>query len=284
MESTEQRVVAITGASSGMGREAVLCFAAHGWRVVAGARRVELIPSADGVTALRLDVTDDESCQAFVAAIADGPGRLDVLINDAGFSAFGPVETMPVSDVRALFETNVLGAVRLTRLALPLLRSQGFGRVVNISSISADMYLPFGAAYHASKAALQTWSDCLDAEIRPLGLRSVVVQPGATSSNVWVDKVLGELADDSPYRPLALSLKQVFGKVSGGAAGETAAGMAVTFYQAATRPRARLRNHHSLADGLLVRVVRNHPAVYAGLVIGGLVYAATRQARVTSVK
>jgi NAD(P)-dependent dehydrogenase (short-subunit alcohol dehydrogenase family) len=277
MSMSQQPVVAITGASSGMGKAAARYFAEHGWKVFAGARRLELIPHDDAghIVALRLDVTDVETCRGFVAAIESNGGRVDALINDAGFSAFGPVEAMPVAAVRALFETNVLGAVQLTQLVLPLMRAQGFGRIVNVSSISADMYLPFGAAYHASKAALQTWSDTLDSEIRQFGLRSVVVQPGAVSSNAWVDIVARELPDDSPYAPLARGMQRVFGRVAG-AAGQTPEDLAKTFYRAATK-RPRLRSHSRSADALLVHVIHNHPVIYSTVCIGGLIYAATRR-------
>lgn len=179
----ETKVVAITGASNGMGYEAVQLFAKQGWQVFAGARRVEKIPKAPQITALKLDVTDTASNHTFVQQILEKAGRIDVLINNAGYGEFGAAEEVSLHAVRQQFEINFFGAVELTQLVLPTMHQQTSGRIINISSIVGDIYLPLGAYYNASKAALQQWSNVLDLEISPFGLRSIVVQPGDTISD-----------------------------------------------------------------------------------------------------
>ncbi len=179
-----QKIVAITGASNGMGFEAAELFAKRGWKVYAGARRVEKIPQYENnIKALKLDVTSSESNQAFVKKILDEAGHIDVLINNAGYGEYGPAEEIPMDKIRNQFETNFFGAVELTQLVLPTMRAQNYGRIVNISSIGGDVYMPLGAYYHATKAALQQWSDVLDLEVAQFGIRSVCVQPGGTQSS-----------------------------------------------------------------------------------------------------
>lgn len=171
-----QKTVAITGASNGMGFEATKLFAKRGWKVYAGARRVDKIPQdGEKIRAIKLDVTDSDSNKAFVKQILDEAGHIDVLINNAGYGEYGPAEEITMDKIRKQFETNFFGAVELTQLILPTMRAQNYGRIVNISSIGGDVYMPLGAYYHATKAALQQWSDVLDLEVAQFGIRSVCV-------------------------------------------------------------------------------------------------------------
>ena len=141
MKNTEnnQKIVIITGASNGMGYEAAKTFAQRGWQVYAGARRVEKIPTDEGIIPLKLDVTDSKSNQNFIQHIINHAGRIDVLINNAGYGEYGPAEEIPMENVRKQFETNFFGAVELTQLVLPIMRQQHFRRIVNISSIGGDV-------------------------------------------------------------------------------------------------------------------------------------------------
>ena len=259
-----QKVVAITGASNGMGLEAARLFAKKGWQVFAGARRVEKIPTDAGITALKLDVTDSFSNQTFIEQILKAAGRIDVLINNAGYGEFGPTEEIPLAAAKKQFDTNYFGAVELTNLVLPTMRAQKFGRIVNISSIGGNVYSPWGAHYYATKAALQQWSDALDLEVAPFGVRSVIVQPGLTQSNwsaIALENAKHNLTADSPYRAHLGSLGLVDSSSKLGA-GATSADLAVDFYKAATDCRPKLRYFHSLQDRLMVRVVKTHPALY----------------------
>ncbi|BAP85188.1 short-chain dehydrogenase [Paucilactobacillus hokkaidonensis JCM 18461] len=205
---TKTKVIAITGASSGMGKAALQLFAQRGWIVYGGARRVENIPTGTNIHPIKLDITDSESNHHFINTLLTEQQHIDVLINNAGYGEGGPVEEIPLEKVRKQFETNFFGAVELTKLILPKMRSQNVGRIVNISSIGGDLYMPLNAYYHASKAALQQWSDALDTEVQQFGIRSVIVQPGGTQSSwskITMDNVRKNLKPDSAYLPFVNS-------------------------------------------------------------------------------
>ncbi|MDR0482635.1 MAG: SDR family NAD(P)-dependent oxidoreductase [Cellulomonadaceae bacterium] len=261
---TENRVVAITGASNGMGLEAATLFAARGWRVFAGARRVERIPQDNGIVALPLDVTDSASNSAFVEAIlAATDGRIDVIINNAGYGEFGPAEEIPMAEVRRQFETNFFGAVELTQLVLPAMRKAAAGRIVNVSSIGGDIYMPLGAYYHATKAALQQWSDVLDVEVSSFGVRSVIVQPGGTES-AWGEIAMANaeknLREGSPYGPLVAKVKAALARQASSSSA-TSADLAQVFFRAATDPKPKSRYFNALGDRAVVKLARTTPGL-----------------------
>jgi len=257
-----QHIVAITGASNGMGLEAAKLFAGKGWLVYAGARRVEKIPTDEGITPLALDVTNSASNRAFIDRILAEQAAIHVLINNAGYGEYGPAEEVPLANVRKQFETNFFGAVELTQFVLPIMRSQGFGRIVNISSIGGYIYTPLGAFYHATKAALQQWSDVLDTEVAPFGIRSVCVNPGSTESDwrvIALDNVRKNLLPDSPYGGLVDKVDKAFSKLTQSATSED---LARVFYKAATDGKPQLRYWNSLGDRLMVRVAKTHPNLW----------------------
>jgi NAD(P)-dependent dehydrogenase (short-subunit alcohol dehydrogenase family) len=173
-------VVLVTGCSSGIGRAAAEHLASLGHAVVATARRVEAIAdlASAGCRTLALDVTDEASMGAAVDATIAAHGRIDVLVNNAGYSQSGAVESVPVGRARAQFETNVFGPLRLTQLVLPGMRARGSGRIVNVSSMGGRLVLPGGGVYHASKYALEALSDALRYELRPFGVAVVLIEPG----------------------------------------------------------------------------------------------------------
>jgi NAD(P)-dependent dehydrogenase (short-subunit alcohol dehydrogenase family) len=173
-------VVLITGCSSGIGRAAALHLAGRGHTVVATARRLADVAdlAAAGCRTLPLDVTDERSMQAAVASVEASLGRIDVLINNAGYSQSGAVESVPLSRTRAQFETNVFGPLRLTQLVLPGMRQRGGGRIVNVSSMGGRLVFPGGGVYHASKYAVEALSDALRFELRPFGIVVVLIEPG----------------------------------------------------------------------------------------------------------
>ncbi|MDR0300635.1 MAG: SDR family NAD(P)-dependent oxidoreductase [Streptococcaceae bacterium] len=257
-----QKVVLITGASNGMGLEAAKVFAEKGWEVVAGARRVELIPASAHIMALKLDVTDSQSNADFVSAASDKFGRIDVLINNAGYGEYGPTEEISTDNAKYQFAVNYFGAVELTNLVLPLMRMQKFGRIVNISSVGGDVFMPLGAHYHATKAALQQWSDVLDMEVEPFGIRSVVVQPAGTKS-AWRDVAFENAAknvkENSPYAPLIAKLLAGFERFSGGATSED---LAKVFYKAATDEKPKMRYFNAFQDRVMTRIARVHPKLW----------------------
>lgn len=173
-------VVLITGASSGIGEATAHRLLKAGYRVWATARQVAALEGlkAAGAQVLALDVTDEASVTAAVEAVAAAEGRIDVLVNNAGYSQSGAIETLPLERIRAQFETNVFGLIRLTQLVLPHMRSQGGGTVVNLSSIVGRLAFPGAGAYAASKHALEAFSDALRFEVSGFGIRVVLIEPG----------------------------------------------------------------------------------------------------------
>jgi NAD(P)-dependent dehydrogenase (short-subunit alcohol dehydrogenase family) len=174
------KAVLITGCSSGIGRATARRLASHGWTVYATARKPESIADleAAGCRTLALDVTDEGSMVAAVSAIQDTHGAVGVLINNAGYSQSGAIETVPLEAVRRQFETNVFGLARLTQLVLPKMRDQRWGKIVNLGSMGGKLVFPGGGWYHATKHALEAVSDALRFEVRGFGIDVILLEPG----------------------------------------------------------------------------------------------------------
>jgi NAD(P)-dependent dehydrogenase (short-subunit alcohol dehydrogenase family) len=174
------KAVLITGCSTGIGRATAERLAATGWKVYASARRLDAVQAlaARGCTPLALDVCDEASMRAAVETVERTEGAVGVLVNNAGYGQEGPVEEVPMAEVRRQFETNVFGLVRLTQLVLPGMRRQGWGKIVNLSSMGGKLTFPGGGFYHATKHAVEALSDALRFEVRPFGIDVVVVEPG----------------------------------------------------------------------------------------------------------
>jgi NAD(P)-dependent dehydrogenase (short-subunit alcohol dehydrogenase family) len=172
--------VLITGCSSGIGRATALLLAERGWRVCATARRVEAIADleAAGCRLLPLDVTDEASMSAAVRAVESEHGAVRALVNNAGYSQHGALESLTMEAIRAQFDTNVFGPLRLAQLVLPGMRNAGRGRIVNVSSMGGRFVLPGAGAYHGSKWALEALSDALRFESAGFGVDVVIVEPG----------------------------------------------------------------------------------------------------------
>ncbi|WP_394206237.1 SDR family NAD(P)-dependent oxidoreductase [Lactococcus chungangensis] len=258
------KVVAITGASNGMGFAAAELFAKKGWIVYGGARRVEKIPVSENIHALKLDVTDHDSNVAFIKQIMATEQGIDVLINNAGYGEYGPVEDTPLDNARRQFETNFFGAADLAQLVLPIMRAQKSGRIINISSIGGDVYMPLGGYYHATKAALQQWSDSLDIEIAPFGVRSLIIQPGGTQS-AWSDIAMAHarknLKTDSVYTRLVDKVSALL-TANEHTSGASSRDLAQVFYKAATDARPKRRYFNTLGDRAMVWLARSCPRVF----------------------
>ena len=190
---TETRTALVTGASSGIGEETARRLRAAGFEVYAAARRVERMAGleADGIHVIGMDVTDEASMVAGVERILAEQGRLDVLVNNAGYGSYGAVEDVPIDEARRQFEVNLFGLARLVQLVTPVMRERGWGRIINISSIGAVIYEPFGAWYHATKFAVDGFSDSLRVELAPFGIDVVIVHPAGILTE-W-----NEIARDS---------------------------------------------------------------------------------------
>lgn len=175
-----RKTVLVTGASSGIGKATTQKLIQDGYCVYASARSLErLMPLASsGARILELDVTEDESMKLGVDRIIHECGRLDILINNAGYGSYGALEDIPLEEARHQFEVNVFGLGRLTQLALPYMRDQSFGKIINITSIGGKIYEPLGSWYHASKFAVEGLSDCLRLELQPFGIDVIIVEPG----------------------------------------------------------------------------------------------------------
>ncbi len=176
-----RRVALVTGASSGIGEAIALRLIAQGWTVFAGARRVDRMATLErkGAKLLALDLTSEASMGVAAATMINEAGRIDALINNAGYGSYGALEDVPMDEARRQVEVNLFGLARMIQLVLPTMRSQGSGRIINISSIGGKIHEPMGAWYHATKFAVEGMSDCLRMELAPLGIDVVVIQPGA---------------------------------------------------------------------------------------------------------
>ncbi len=176
----KKKVVLITGASSGMGKVTAMKLAREGHIVYGAARRVDKMEElkALGGFALSMDVTKEQSLQDGVEQIIKEQGKIDVLINNAGFGLYGSVEDTSIEDARYQFEVNLFGVARLTQLITPHMRKQNSGLIINISSMGGKIYTPLGAWYHATKHAIEGFSDCLRLELKQFGIKVVVIEPG----------------------------------------------------------------------------------------------------------
>jgi NADP-dependent 3-hydroxy acid dehydrogenase YdfG len=196
------KAVLITGCSSGIGHATAERLVADGWNVYATARRPESISdlAAKGCKTLALDVTDEASMATAVQVVTDAEGAVDVLINNAGYSQSGAVETVPLDEVRRQFETNVFGLVRMCQLVLPGMRAQRSGRIVNIGSMGGKLTFPGGGVYHATKYAVEAISDALRFEVRGFGVNVILIEPGLITTGFADAATATVLQDGSgPY-------------------------------------------------------------------------------------
>jgi NAD(P)-dependent dehydrogenase (short-subunit alcohol dehydrogenase family) len=201
-----KKIVLITGASAGIGKATALLLLEKGYIVYAAARRVAKMNDllALGAKILEMDVTDETSMTHGIDTIIRTEGRIDVLINNAGFGSYGALEDVPMSDARYQLEVNLFGPARLIQLALPHMRRQRSGKIVNVSSIGGKAAMPLGGWYHASKFALEAYSDSLRMEVRSFGIDVIVIEPGGIQSE-WGDIAINnmiKLSADTAYQRL----------------------------------------------------------------------------------
>ena len=209
MEANRLRrtVALVTGASSGMGKAFARALLAEDLTVHAVARRVESMSdlAEAGAHVMHMDISRDEDVQAVAERIRQEHGGVDVLVNNAGFGLYGAMEDIPIGEARYQFEVNLFGMARMTRAVLPHMRTRGAGRIINISSMGGKMYTPLGSWYHASKHAIEGWSDCLRLELKPFGIAVVIIEPGVIDTgfaDVLIDPLL-ERSGDGPYKEMA---------------------------------------------------------------------------------
>jgi len=243
------RTVLVTGCSSGIGRATAERLARSGWTVYATARRLDSISQLAnaGCRLLELDVTDDESRRSAVAKVESREGAVGVLVNNAGYSLSGAVESVPLDEARQQFETNVFGLVRLCQLVLPGMRREGWGRIVNVSSMGGKLTFPGGGWYHGSKHAVEALSDALRFEVQGFGVDVIVVQPGLIRTG-FAEAAVGSIAlGDEPYGDFNAAVGAAtvgayegwFGRTLGG--GPETVARAIEGAISAKRPRTRYR-------------------------------------------
>jgi NAD(P)-dependent dehydrogenase (short-subunit alcohol dehydrogenase family) len=196
------KVALVTGGSSGIGEATAVKLHELGYTTYAAARRVQRMEhlTKAGIRPLAMDVTDEESVQSGVKHILAEQGRIDVLVNAAGYGSYGAIEDVPLSEARDQFEVNVFGAARLTQLVLPHMRDQRSGTIINITSMGGKIYTPLGGWYHATKFALEALSDCLRLEVKPFGINVVVIEPGGIQTE-WPAIAAGKLQQASSGGP-----------------------------------------------------------------------------------
>lgn len=202
-----KKVILVTGASAGMGKDFARELLKDGNIVYGAARRVEKMDDIKklGVKVLAMDVTDDAAMVKGIETILKQEGRIDVLINNAGFGSYGAIEDVPLEDARYQLEVNVFGAARLIQLVLPHMRAQHYGRIINISSIGGKITTPLGGWYHTSKFALEGLSDALRNEVAAFGIDVVVIEPGGIKSEwsgIAADNLM-KVSGSTAYKDLA---------------------------------------------------------------------------------
>ena len=223
MFTQEKKTALVTGASSGMGKSIARRLIQDGYQVYVAARNVEKMADLArlGAQPLRMDISVDEQIVSGVNTILAETGGVDVLVNNAGFGLYGPVEEIGIDEARYQFEVNLFGAARLTQLLLPAMRDRRSGHIVNITSMGGKMYSILGAWYHATKHALEGWSDCLRLEVAGFGIKVVIVEPGV------IETGFGDAASDTivkrsssgPYghlvKMVAMSINKTYGRGTG---------------------------------------------------------------------
>jgi len=238
--------VLITGCSTGIGRATAERLAGSGLTVYATARKLDSIEDlkSSGCRTLALDVTDEESMRAGVAAVEEAEGSVGALVNNAGYSQSGAVETIPMDELRRQFETNVFGLVRMCQLVLPGMRKAGRGRIVNVSSMGGKLVFPGGGAYHGTKFAVEAISDAMRFEVRGFGVHVSIIEPGLIRTSFGETAVGSVPHEDGPYADfntaVAANTAQVYdGPLAKLGAGPDAVAKAIEKAITSRRPRTR---------------------------------------------
>ncbi|MGO9079103.1 MAG: oxidoreductase [Streptosporangiaceae bacterium] len=250
-------VALVTGASSGIGAQAAVRLRERGFTVWAAARRTERMQSLAerGISVLAMDLTDDESVTAGVQQVLAASGRIDVLVNNAGYGSYGAVEDVPLAEARRQFDVNVFGLARLIQLVVPTMREQRSGRIINVSSIGGKIYEPLGAWYHATKFAVEGLSDSLRIELRPFGIDVVLIEPGPirTEWNAIARQTMLEASAGTAYAGQAQSVARRLEAADQPRASSGPEVVAEAIDRAATTSRPRARYPVGRGAGTIVR-------------------------------
>lgn len=242
-----KKVILITGASSGMGKETAKALIRKGHTVYAVARRIDLMQDLKtlGGHPIQMDVTHEHDIQIVVDQIITQHGKIDVLWNNAGYGLYGAVEDIPVEEARKQFEVNIFGLAALTQKVLPHMRKANAGTIINTSSMGGKMYTPMGAWYHATKHALEGFSDCLRLELQPFNIHVVILEPGiiVTEFGDVMLKNISQFSSEGPYSSLTNKLIAATKKMYDSGQGSKTAVISktVTKIIQASKPKTRYR-------------------------------------------
>jgi deazaflavin-dependent oxidoreductase (nitroreductase family) len=260
-------VVLITGCSTGIGRATARMLSTAGYRVVATARHPETLDGLGAAMTLALDVADEASIDTAVRAVLDRYGRIDVLVNNAGYSVRGAVDDVDLEPVARMFDVNVLGIIRMIHRVAPVMRGQGSGRVVNIGSMAGKFLGPANGTYAATKHAVEALSDAMRWELEPFGVEVILVEPGAIRTNFeatvaagshdWMDRT------DSPYGPLYARLAATNARIRASEPGPEVVARVIQSALASARPHPR----YPAAIPFLARIVMRLPDVGKDIVV-----------------
>lgn len=237
------QVVLITGCSTGIGRDLAQRLTLAGYTVVATARNVNAMNDLDVALKLPLDVTNPLSVLTAVNLVIQRFGRIDALVNNAGYAQIGPVEELSDKQIQQMFDVNVFGVTRMTRAVVPHMRNQKSGRIINISSIAGKMVTPVNGSYAASKFALEALSDALRWELQPFNIQVILIEPGAIKTNfdqtvhTYGDEILSNSA--SPYIPLYCKYQQVSDGMRGQEPGPETVSKVIQLALESLKPKAR---------------------------------------------
>ena len=257
--SESPKVALVTGASAGIGEAIAHSLAAAGYAVYAAARRVQRMSALEeaGMTALEMDVTDEASMRSGIDRILAETGRLDVLVNNAGYGSYGAVEDVALSEGRRQFDVNVFGPLQLIQLVTPIMRNQRSGKILNVTSVGGKIHTPFAAWYHGSKFALEGMSDVLRIELAPFGIDVIVIEPGAIKSE-WSGIAAKHLVANSGSGAYAAAAQNqakamTSGPLHDGASDPSVIGATIVRAVQARRPRTRYFAGHYARTVLLLR-------------------------------
>ena len=207
-----KKVILITGASSGIGKDTALSLIKEGHIVYGAARRLEMMQDIiqAGGHAIKMDILKDRNIDDVVNQIINEQNRIDVLINNAGYGLWGAVETISIDEAKRQFDVNIFGLAYLTKKIIPFMREQKSGKIINMSSMGGKVYTPFGAWYHATKYALEGWSDCLRIELKSFGIDVILIEPGVIKTefqDVMMDSTV-ERSIGTPYEKKLKALEK----------------------------------------------------------------------------
>ena len=207
-----KKVILITGASSGIGKDTAISLIKHGHVVYGAARRLEMMQDIiqAGGHAIKMDILKDRNIDDVVNQIINEQNRIDVLINNAGYGLWGAVETISIDEAKRQFDVNIFGLAYLTKKIIPIIGKQKSGKIINMSSMGGKVYTPFGAWYHATKYALEGWSDCLRIELKSFGIDVILIEPGVIKTefqDVMMDSTV-ERSIGTPYEKKLKALEK----------------------------------------------------------------------------